>query len=122
MARATDARVVPRDPQAPHRARLHRPNRDNKAAGLYKCVCCGRPLFRSKAKSDSGYRLAAPLQTVRARRRPRAQGPVHLHGAHGDPLLGLRRHLGHVFEDGPPPTGLRDCMNGVATDFEPDEA
>lgn len=97
------------------------PNWDQKRSGLYSCVCCGEPLFSSQTKYESGTgwpSFHAPL----------APDSVE---EHDDRALFMRRtevrcarcdaHLGHVFPDGPPPTGLRYCMNGTALKFTPDE-
>lgn len=93
---------------------------DEKRAGTYKCVCCGTVLFRSETKYDSGTGWPS-FHT------PAAPDVV---GEREDNSLSSRRtevvcatcdaHLGHVFPDGPPPTGLRYCMNGTALSFEPD--
>lgn len=90
---------------------------DNKADGLYRCAACQLELFDSADKYDSG--SGWPSFT-----RPIAPDRVV---EHADNSHGMRRvearcarcdgHLGHVFPDGPPPTGLRYCMNSVSLDF-----
>ncbi|WP_298814992.1 peptide-methionine (R)-S-oxide reductase MsrB [uncultured Sphingomonas sp.] len=87
-------------------------------AGIFACKGCARPLFSSKTKFESGTgwpSFWAPLKGAVATRRDSTLGMIRTE-VHCPRCGG---HLGHVFDDGPKPTGLRYCMNGIAMTFRP---
>jgi peptide-methionine (R)-S-oxide reductase len=99
-------------------ARGSSPLNNEKRPGTFRCAGCGEPLFSSETKYESGTgwpSFWAPLEKGVATAVDHNYGmtrtEVHCSKCGG--------HLGHVFPDGPQPTGLRYCMNGVALEFEP---
>jgi peptide-methionine (R)-S-oxide reductase len=93
---------------------------NNKKAGLYACRLCGLPLFKADAKFESGTGWPSFYKAI---------DPDHIRnivdGSHGMVRTEIRcarcdGHLGHVFDDGPPPTHLRYCLNSLSMEFFPE--
>ena len=95
---------------------------DTKRIGRYHCVCCGAELFDSDAKYDSGSGWPSfyqPIDTDRvAEREDRSYGMVRVEVV----CASCDAHLGHLFPDGPAPTGLRYCMNSLSLRHEAEDA
>ncbi len=90
---------------------------DHKGNGIYRCVCCGCGLFSSQSKYDSGSGWPSFWQPLDeecvSEKRDVSHGMVRVEAQ----CSRCQAHLGHVFPDGPQPTGLRYCMNSASLDF-----
>ena len=99
--------------EAPFSGKYH----NCKDEGVYKCICCDTPLFKSESKFDSGTGWPSFYEAI--------EGAIseHKDSSHGMIRIEVRcsscdSHLGHLFPDGPQPTGLRYCINSVCLDLE----
>jgi peptide-methionine (R)-S-oxide reductase len=90
----------------------------SKEIGTFYCAVCGNPLFKSDAKYESGCGWPSFFEPIDKKSiieaKDRSLGMTRIEVMCGR----CKSHLGHVFDDGPPPTGLRYCINGVVLDFE----
>ena len=97
------------------------PYNTEKTTGTYMCVSCGAPLFRSETKYESGSGWPSFYQPIGGDAVIEKQDVSHMMRRTEILCAACEAHLGHVFNDGPNPTGLRYCMNGTALKLEPDK-
>ena len=120
MAGPAHARAVPHRPPGGTERAFSGKYWDTKTPGTYACACCGNDLFRSETKFDSGTgwpSFYAPISpTAVGEHRDVSHGMVRVESTCGS----CDAHLGHLFPDGPRPTGLRYCMNSASLNLKPD--